>query len=95
MAPYHGTYITADEGALPMDSWLASILDWMGMPQSPAAVAETVERRSFARVADEAGDLRRTRSARPGRWRESLSKREVEIVDAIAAERLERYGYER
>jgi len=74
---------------------LASILDWMGMPQSPAAVAETVERRSFARVADEAGDLRRTRSARPGRWRESLSKREVEIVDAIAAERLERYGYER
>jgi Sulfotransferase family len=74
---------------------LASILDWMGMPRSPAAVAETVERRSFARVADEAGDLRRTRSARPGRWRESLSKREVEIVDAIAAERLERYGYER
>ncbi len=28
MPPYHGTYITATKGALPMDSWLASILDY-------------------------------------------------------------------
>jgi hypothetical protein len=28
MAPYQGTYITAKPGALPMDSWLASMLDY-------------------------------------------------------------------
>ena len=60
-------------------------------PRSPRRSSAAPSRR----VADEAGDLRRTRSARPGRWRESLSEREVEIVGAIAGERLERYGYER
>jgi hypothetical protein len=72
---------------------LGSILDWLGIDRDPAAIAATVERRSFARAGD-SGDLRRVRSARPGRWRENLSEREVGIVTAIAGNRMERWGYE-
>jgi hypothetical protein len=71
---------------------LARILGWIGVDRGPAELAATVERRSFARLSD-AGDLRRNRSARPGRWRESLSEREVEIVERIAGDRLDRWGY--
>jgi hypothetical protein len=98
---------------------LASLLGWIGIERDPAAIAATVERRSFARAADsgdsrrirsarpgrwreslsereaESGDLQRNRSARPGRWRETLSGREAEIVNRIAGERIERWGYER
>ena len=72
---------------------LSSLLEWIGIEREPEAVMATVERRSFAQAA-ESGDLRRTRSARPGRWRESLSEREVEIVTAIAGERITRLGYD-
>lgn len=73
---------------------LASIVDWMGTPRDESAIAATVERRAFAAVAGESGDLNRNRSARPGRWRESLSEREVGIVTDIAGDRLAHYGYE-
>jgi hypothetical protein len=72
---------------------LASIRDWNGAPRSAAEAAATVERRSFAKLAGDTGDLRRNRSARPGRWRENLSEREIEIVNGIAGDRLVRYGY--
>ncbi|HET6830898.1 MAG TPA: sulfotransferase [Solirubrobacterales bacterium] len=73
---------------------LGALIAWIGVERDPAAVAGTVERRSFAR-AGETGELRRIRSASPGRWRENLSEREIGIVTGIAGERLERFGYER
>jgi hypothetical protein len=72
---------------------LASLLEWIGIEREPAAIAATVERRSFARAAG-TGELQRNRSASPGRWRANLSEREVKIVTRIAGDRLARWGYE-
>ena len=49
---------------------------------------------SFTALPSEAvGELKRNRSATPGAWRENLNAAEAAIVDEIAGERLERYGY--
>ena len=71
---------------------LADLFAWLGIAREPAEVEAIADRHSFANAGD-SGDLRRNRSARPGRWRENLSEREVAIVVGIAGERLERYGY--
>lgn len=71
---------------------LAGLFAWLGIPRETAEIEAIVSRNSFANAGD-SGELRRNRSARPGRWRENLSEREVAIVAGIAGERLERYGY--
>jgi hypothetical protein len=73
-------------------SELAGLFAWLGIARRTAEIEAIAGRHSFANAGD-SGELRRNRSARPGRWRENLSEREVGIVTGIAGERLERYGY--
>jgi hypothetical protein len=75
---------------------LGGLLAWMGMERSPAQLAEAVAANSFDRLpAEQRGEGKRNRSARPGRWRENLSAAELEVVHEIVGDRLERLGYER
>jgi hypothetical protein len=75
---------------------LGGILAWMGLERSPAQLAEAVAANSFDRLpADQRGEGKRNRSARPGRWRENLSAAELEVVHEVVGDRLERLGYER
>ncbi len=72
---------------------LMGLFAWLGISRDRTEAEAIAARHAFANLGAESGDLRRNRSARPGRWRESLSDRETEIVDRIAGERLQRWGY--
>lgn len=75
---------------------LAAVLRWMGLERTPSQVAEAVAANSFDRLpADQRGEGKRNRSARPGRWRENLSEAEAEAVLEVVGDRLEALGYER
>ncbi len=73
-------------------SELTSLFGWLGRERTDAEVEAIAARHAFANAAD-SGELERNRSARPGRWRESLGERETAIVERIAGERIARLGY--
>lgn len=73
---------------------LSRILTWLGAAPS-SALAEHVERLSFAQVRQEdKGSGRFHRAATPGMWRNNLSEQEQSAVEAITGPMLSRLSYE-
>jgi Sulfotransferase family len=84
-----------DLRARPAES-LIELRAWMRKPVDESRAAATVADLSFESLpSEQIGALKRNRSASPGAWRENLSADEADLVNEIAGERLERYGYAR
>jgi hypothetical protein len=72
---------------------LEEICSMLGFDPQPAA--GIAERHRFERVpATARGPRRRMRTASPGSWREHLSRREQEVLQAALGDALEEFGYE-
>jgi LPS sulfotransferase NodH len=93
-APDRGLLVRYEELLDDTQGQLSRILAWLGAAAS-SAVAEHVERLSFAQVREEdKGSGRFHRAASPGMWRENLSPEEQSAVEAIMAPMLVRLSYE-
>jgi len=74
---------------------LAELTEWLGLPHDEPRIREIVARHSFAEGPEQRkGPGRRWRAASPGRWRESLTPAEREVVGKIMGTRLAELGYE-
>ena len=74
---------------------LAQLTEWLGLPHDEARIGEIVARHSFDEVPEKRrGPGRRWRAASPGRWRESLTPAEREVVGEVMGMRLAELGYE-
>ena len=81
-----------DDGA----AQVKGLYEWLGLPREDAWVEDLLQARSFDRLPQEqVGPKTRNRSARPGLWRENLTREEQRRVDEICGPLLERFGYER
>ena len=93
-APDRGLLVRYEELLDDTPGELTRILRWLGSAPS-SAVAEHVERLSFAQVKDEdKGSGRFHRAATPGMWRHNLSEQEQSAVEAVMAPMLRRLSYE-
>jgi hypothetical protein len=73
---------------------MTPLFEWLGLKRRGDWVEDTVGRRSFAAVPERRrGEGKRVRSARPGRWRENLTRDEQRVVIEIVGPRLEALGY--
>jgi hypothetical protein len=74
---------------------LAQLAGWLGLPDDEPRIHEIVARNSFAEVPEtRKGPGRRWRAASPGRWRESLTREELDLVEKIMGPRLAELGYQ-
>lgn len=75
---------------------VAELTDWIGVGRDRSEVEAAVSELSFSNLpADDVGERKRRRSARPSAWRENLSSSESNLVEEIVGDRIELYGYER
>jgi Sulfotransferase family len=75
---------------------MTGLFQWLGLERRDDWIERMVARRSFAAVPDhKRGEGKRTRSARPGRWRENLTEDEQRVVMEIVGPRLDALGYQR
>lgn len=82
--------LLADPGPI-----LAELMEWIGVERDSSDVEAAVSELSFSNLpADDVGERKRQRSARPSAWRENLSPAESGLVEQIAGRRIELYGYE-
>jgi hypothetical protein len=71
------------------------LTQWLGLPHDEPRIGEIVARHSFAEVPEQRkGPGRRWRAASPGKWRQSLTPAERELVGEIMGTRLAELGYE-
>jgi hypothetical protein len=74
---------------------LRRVESWLGLEHDEPAVAEAVAATSFeAYPAEAKGPGKTLRFASPGRWRESLSAEEQQVVFEVMGETLAQFGYE-
>lgn len=74
---------------------LHEIQRWAGLDRGLEQAQQAAEQHSFSRLpADKRGPLTRNRAARPGLWRENLSRREQSQVNEICGPLIDRFGYE-
>lgn len=72
-----------------------ALFSWIGLERDPSWLADLAAARSFAVIpSEDRGELKRNRSATPGRWRENLSEAEQTEVNRICGDLLTRFGYE-
>jgi hypothetical protein len=73
---------------------LGELRRWLGISSSEPALAGIVERHSFERIPEsERGARKSKRAARPGLWRENLTREEQAAATEIMGPRLARLGY--
>jgi hypothetical protein len=76
------------------DGVLTGLSEWLGLPHGEARIREVVARNAFAEVPEKRrGPGRRWRAASPGRWRESLTPPELDVVRKVMGPRLSELGY--
>ena len=74
---------------------LKGIYDWLGLQREPGFVDDVIDARAFTKISEkQRGPLTRNRSAKPGLWRENLSRKEQAKVHEICGPLLERFGYD-